>query len=54
MSARPTPGKRYALRDNVLAVHTPHGGTERQVLRTAADLRAALEGPLGVRLCAGR
>jgi N-hydroxyarylamine O-acetyltransferase len=50
MAARPAPGKRYALRDNVLAVHTPDGGTERQVLRTADELRAALEGPLGVRL----
>ena len=50
MAARPAPGKRIALRDNVLNVHTPDGQTERQVLRTGADLRAALAGPLGVRL----
>jgi N-hydroxyarylamine O-acetyltransferase len=49
MAARPGPGRRYALRDNVLAAHTPDGGTERQVLRTAGELRAALDGPLGVR-----
>jgi N-hydroxyarylamine O-acetyltransferase len=52
-AARPVPGKRYALRDNVLAVHIPDGRTERQVLRTAGELRAALEGPLGLRLPGG-
>ena len=43
IAARPAPGLRYALRDNVLAVHRAGGGTERRTLATVAELRAALE-----------
>lgn len=43
IAARPAPGLRYALRDNVLAVHRSAGGTERRTLATVAELRAALE-----------
>src|SRR5690606_27891897 len=50
MAGRAAPGLRYALRDNELAVHRLEGGTERRVLGGAAELRAALEGPLGLTL----
>jgi N-hydroxyarylamine O-acetyltransferase len=43
IAARPALGLRYALRDNVLAVHRTGGGTERRTLATVAELRAALE-----------
>lgn len=43
IAARPAPGLRYALRDNMLAVHRTGGGTERRSLATVAELRAALE-----------
>jgi N-hydroxyarylamine O-acetyltransferase len=43
IAARPAPGLRYALRDNVFAVHRAGGGTERRTLATIAELRAALE-----------
>ncbi|HYY43005.1 MAG TPA: arylamine N-acetyltransferase [Pyrinomonadaceae bacterium] len=43
IAARPAPGLRYALRDNVLAVHRTGGGTKRRALATIAELRAALE-----------
>lgn len=47
--ARSGADRRYALRDNVLTVH--HAGTsERRVLRTPDELRAALAGPLGLKL----
>jgi N-hydroxyarylamine O-acetyltransferase len=44
------PGRRYALRNNELAVHDLEGGTERHVLTSAAGLRGALEGPLRLTL----
>jgi N-hydroxyarylamine O-acetyltransferase len=53
MAALPAPGRRYALRDNVMAVHPADGETEKRVLRTADALRTALEGPIGLRLPAG-
>ena len=43
IAARPAPGVRYALRDNMLAVHRLDGGTGRRTLATVAELRAALE-----------
>lgn len=43
IAARPAPGRRYALRNNELAVHTLNGSTERRVLRDVAQLRAVLE-----------
>ena len=42
LAARPAPGRRYALRDNELSVHTIGGGTERRVLTDAAKLRGVL------------
>jgi N-hydroxyarylamine O-acetyltransferase len=44
IAARPAPDCRYALRNNELAVHHLNGSTERRVLVTANELRAALEG----------
>ncbi len=48
--ARPTPDRRYALRNNELAVHYVDGRTEQRVLRSAAELRATLEGPFRLTL----
>jgi N-hydroxyarylamine O-acetyltransferase len=41
--ARPAPDRRFALRNNELAVHVLRGKTERCILTTAADLREALK-----------
>jgi N-hydroxyarylamine O-acetyltransferase len=43
IAARPDEGRRYALRNNELAVHHLGASTQRRVLRTAADVREALE-----------
>jgi N-hydroxyarylamine O-acetyltransferase len=43
MAARTAPGRRYALRNNELAVHHLGGGTEKRTLTSAAELRHALE-----------
>jgi len=50
IAARAAPDRRYALRDNELAVHHLNGNTERRVLATVAELRAALEGPFRLTL----
>ena len=50
IAARAAPDRRYALRNNELAVHHLDGNTERSVLATVAQLRAALEGPFGLTL----
>jgi N-hydroxyarylamine O-acetyltransferase len=50
LAARAAPRRRYALRNNVLATHSVGGTTERRVLATAGELRAALEGPFRLRL----
>jgi len=44
IAARAAPDRRYALRNNELAVHHLNGSTERRVLATASELRTALEG----------
>ena len=44
IAARAVSDARYALRNNELAVHHLNGNTERRVLVTAGELRAALEG----------
>jgi len=44
IAARPTPDRRYALRNNELAVHHLNGSAERRVLTSAAELRETLEG----------
>ena len=43
IAARPDRDRRYALRNNELAVHHLDGQTERRVLASAAGLRTALE-----------
>ena len=43
IAARPDRDRRYALRNNELAVHHVNGQTERRVLASAAGVRAALE-----------
>jgi N-hydroxyarylamine O-acetyltransferase len=45
IAGRTAPGRRYALRNNELAVHHLNGNTERRVLTSAAELRETLEGP---------
>lgn len=42
MAGRPDAGRRYALLNNHLAVHRAGRDSEKQVLRTAAELRDAL------------
>jgi len=43
VAARPDRERRYALRGNELAVHHMNGGTERRLLTSTGELRAALE-----------
>ncbi|MGH9371674.1 MAG: arylamine N-acetyltransferase family protein, partial [Vicinamibacterales bacterium] len=43
VAARPDADRRYALRNNELAVHHLNGHTERRRLASASELRAALE-----------
>ncbi len=43
MAARPDADRRYALRNNQLAIHHLHGDTERRILTTVAELRATLQ-----------
>ena len=43
IAARPDRGCRYALRHNELAVHYVDGRTERRILTSSDELRAALE-----------
>jgi len=50
IAARAAPDRRYALHNNELAVLHLNGNTERRILATAAELRAALEGPFELNL----
>jgi N-hydroxyarylamine O-acetyltransferase len=50
LCARSEPGKRYALRDNQLSIHTNNGGTQKQTLGSAAKLRDALTDLFKLRL----
>ncbi|HEX2537283.1 MAG TPA: arylamine N-acetyltransferase [Pseudolabrys sp.] len=50
MGARAEAGKRYALRDNQLAVHTLGRGTEKTTLKSAGELRDALTDLFKLRL----
>jgi len=43
LAARTTPDRRYALRNNQMAVHHLHGGTDKRSLATAAEIREALQ-----------
>ena len=50
LGARSELGKRYAIRDNQLAVHTLNGGTEKKTLKSAGELRDALTDLFKLRL----
>lgn len=49
IAARPDAGRRYALRNNELAVHHSDGRSERRVLSSPSEIRAALEHELQIR-----
>ncbi len=49
MAARTTPGARYALHNNALAIRRK-SGTEKRTLSDAAALRSCLETDFGLRL----
>ncbi len=50
LGARSEPGRRYAIRDNQLAIHTTGGGTEKKTLRSAGEMRDALTDLFKLRL----
>ena len=50
LGARAEPGKRYAIRDNQLAIHTANGGTEKKILGSAGEMRDALTDLFKLRL----
>ena len=50
LGARAEPGRRYALFNNQLAVHTLNGGTQKKTLGTAAEMRDALTDLFKLRL----
>lgn len=50
LGARAEAGKRYAIRDNQLAIHSTRGGTEKKTLTSAGELRDALGDLFKIRL----
>ncbi len=48
--ARVAPDRRYALLNNEFTVHYLNGKSEKRVLRTPAEIREVLEGPMGLTL----
>jgi N-hydroxyarylamine O-acetyltransferase len=48
LAARPAPGKRFALRDNLLVMHQRGRASQRRVLKTAAELRQTLDEVFGI------
>jgi N-hydroxyarylamine O-acetyltransferase len=50
IAAKSMKDRRYALLNNELAVHYLNGKTERTVLASAGEIRATLEGPIGLSL----
>jgi len=50
LGARCEPGKRYAIRDNQLAIHTTAGKTEKKTLKSASEMRDALTDLFKLRL----
>lgn len=50
MGARAEPGRRYALANNQLSTHTLNGGTKKQTLASAAEMRDALTDLFKLRL----
>jgi N-hydroxyarylamine O-acetyltransferase len=53
IAARPQPGRRYGLRDRELVTHHPDGNSDRQTLRSVAELRDTLTDLFGLTLPAG-
>ena len=53
MAARPMPDRRYSIRNNELTVHHLDGRTERYLMTSGAELRAALENLLGLSVPTG-
>jgi len=43
LAARPAPGKRYAMRNNALAIHHLGGETEKRTIQTGSELREVLQ-----------
>jgi len=43
LAARPAPGKRYAMRNNALAIHHLGGETEKRTIESGGELREVLE-----------
>jgi N-hydroxyarylamine O-acetyltransferase len=50
IAARTAPRKRYALRQNELAIHELNGETTRRVAKSAGELREVLSGTFGIEL----
>jgi N-hydroxyarylamine O-acetyltransferase len=50
LGARAEPGRRYALGNNKLSIHKLNGETEKQVLKTVAEMRDVLADLFKVRL----
>ncbi|MBI2970173.1 MAG: arylamine N-acetyltransferase [Gammaproteobacteria bacterium] len=50
IAARPAPDRRYALLNNDLSVHYLDGTTERRILRSAPELREALQNEFQLKL----
>jgi len=50
LGARCEPGKRYAIRDNQLAIHTTGANTEKKTLKSAGEMRDALTDLFKLRL----
>ena len=48
IAARTAPQRRYALRQNELAIHELNGETTRRVLKSAGELREVLSGTFGI------
>ena len=53
VAARPVPGRRYALLNNTLTVHELGGASKQRTLGSVAEIRAVLEGELGLRVPVG-
>ena len=50
IAARTAPQRRYALRQNELAIHELNGETTRRVMKSADELREVLSGTFGIEL----
>lgn len=50
IAARTEPSRRYALRNNELAIHHLDGNTERKIIRNTDELEKVLSGTFGIKL----